>query len=252
MPPHEAVRLRAVATGRPISEMRAGFPLTKQQTEHFHDLVRRRLGGEPLQYLEGSIPFAGVEVAVDRRALIPRPETEYLVELVATSGVRPSLIVDLCSGSGALALALKRRFPAARVLGTDISTAALELADANARRNQLEVEWRAGDLFRALPDEVRGKIELLVANPPYVANSDWDNLPVDVRREPRIALLAGDRGTEVVEAILDNLTLWLSPRGIAWIEVGDGQAATMTGLYPVTVIKDQYGFPRYLRFEGGV
>jgi release factor glutamine methyltransferase len=161
------------------------------------------------------------------------------------------VIVDLCCGSGALALALKRRFPVARVVGTDISTAALELAQANATRNQLDVEWKAGYLFGAVPDEVRGRIDLLVANPPYVANSDWDNLPVDVRWEPRIALLAGDRGTEVIEAILDDLARWMSPGGIAWIEVGDGQAPMLTGSHPVTAIEDQYGVPRYLRLEVG-
>jgi release factor-specific protein-(glutamine-N5) methyltransferase len=251
LPAHEVFRLLAVATGRPLAEVRGGVDLTLEQRDRFVSLVNRRLGGEPLQYLEGWIPFAGIELAVDRRALIPRPETEYLVELAAASAGDPSIIVDLCCGSGALALALKRRFSFARVLGTDISTAALELAQANATRNQLDVEWKAGYLFEAVPDEVRGKIELLVANPPYVANSDWDNLPVDVRWEPRIALLAGDRGTEVIEAILDDLAGWMSPGGIAWIEVGDGQATELTGSDPVTAIEDQYGAPRYLRLEVG-
>jgi release factor glutamine methyltransferase len=251
LPAHEVFRLLAVAIERPIAELRGGVDLTLEQRDRFASLVNRRLGGEPLQYLEGWIPFAGVELAVDRRALIPRPETEYLVELAAASAVKPLLIVDLCCGSGALALALKRRFPIARVLGTDISTAALELAEANARRNQLDVEWKAGYLFAALPDEVRGRIDLLVANPPYVPNSDWNSLPVDVRWEPRIALLAGDRGTEVIEAILDDLARWMSPDGIAWVEVGDGQAPILTGSYPVASIEDQYGVPRYLRLEVG-
>lgn len=251
LPPHEVVRLLALATGRPVSEVRAGFALTREQAESFRDLARRRVAGEPLQYLEGSVPFAGIEVAVDRRALIPRPETEYLVELAAASATSPSLIVDLCSGSGAIALALKRRFPGARVLGTDISSAALDLAEANAGLNRLAVEWRRGDLFAALPDEIRGRIELLVANPPYVANSDWDHLPVEVRWEPAIALLAGERGTEVIEAILGDLARWLSPGGTAWIEVGDGQATALARSYPVTTINDQYGLPRYLRLEAG-
>lgn len=251
LPDHEVFRLLAVATGRPLAEARGGVDLTYEQRDRFVALVNRRLSGEPLQYLEGWIPFAGVELTVDRRALIPRPETEYLVELAAASAVKPSLIVDLCCGSGALALALKQRFPVARVLGTDISTAALELAQANATRNQLDVEWKAGYLFGAMPDEVRGKIDLLVANPPYVANSDWDNLPIDVRWEPRIALLAGDRGTEVIEAILDDLAAWMSQGGIAWIEVGAGQAPTLTGSRPVTAIEDQYGVARYLRLKVG-
>jgi len=251
LPAHEVLRLLAVATGRPIAELKGGADLTLEQRDRFESLVSRRLGGEPLQYLEEWIPFAGIELAVDRRALIPRPETEYLVELAVASAGEPLLIVDLCCGSGALALALKRRFPDARVLGSDISSAALELAEANARRNQLAVEWKAGHLFGALPGEVRGKVDLLVANPPYVANSDWANLPVDVRWEPRVALLAGDRGTEVIESILNDLARWMSPGGMAWIEVGDGQAPMLTGSYPVTAIEDQYGVLRYLRLEVG-
>lgn len=250
LPPHEAMRLRALVTGRSILEVRAGVHLTMEQKKSFQDLAIRRLRGEPLQYIEGSVPFAGVEVVVDGRALIPRPETEYLVELAVASTVRPSLIVDLCCGSGALALALKRRFPSARVLGTDVSAAALELAGENARRNRLDVEWSVGDLFGALPAETREKIDLLVANPPYVASSDWDNLPADVRQEPPIALLAGDRGTEVIEAILGDLANWISPVGKAWIEVGDGQAGILARSYAVTAIDDQYGVPRYLRVEG--
>lgn len=248
LPLHELHRLLAVATGRSVTEVKGSLVLTPAQEERFDALVIRRLGGEPLQYLEGTVPFAGVELKVDERVLIPRPETEYLVDLVTAMGGRPSVVVDLCTGSGAMALALKRRWPETRVIGTDVSSPALELAVENGRRNQLEVEWLAGDLFEPLPRDLRGNVGLLVANPPYVPDRDWEALPADVRREPRGALIGGPRGTEIIEAILDEVGQWLEFGGVAWIEVGDGQAGTLAKRYAVETVNDQYRVPRYLRF----
>ncbi|MGI8518397.1 MAG: N5-glutamine methyltransferase family protein [Acidimicrobiia bacterium] len=210
---------------------------------HFLALIEARLAGEPLQYLEGNVQFGPVEVLVDRRVLIPRPETEHLFDLVSKSVVGPSLIVDLCTGSGPLALALKAVFPTARVIGADISPDALEVA----RSNGSGVEWLEGDLFSALGPDVRGEIDLLVANPPYVSEAEWDSLPADVKREPRSALVAGPAGTELVQRILGELDSWLAPSGEAWIEIGEKQG-WMAGEYPVELIQDQYGVDRYLRW----
>lgn len=248
LPHHELNRLLAVAIGRSLTEAKGSLVLTPAQQERFDALVSRRLGGEPLQYLEGTVPFAGVELKVDERVLIPRPETEYLVELVTAMGGRPWVVVDLCTGSGAVALALKRLWPETRVIGTDISSSALELAIENGRRNHLEVEWLVGDLFDPLPRDLLGNVGVLVANPPYVPERDWEALPADVRREPRHALIAGPRGTEIIEAILDDVGQWLDLGGVAWIEVGDGQAGTLAKTYSVETVNDQYGMPRYLRF----
>ncbi|CAN5749191.1 putative protein N(5)-glutamine methyltransferase [soil metagenome] len=206
-------------------------------------LVEARLAGEPLQYLEGNVQFGPVEVLVDRRVLIPRPETENLFDLVSKAAVAPEVIVDLCTGSGALALAFKTVFPTARVIGADISPDAL----AVARSNGSEVEWLEGDLFFALGPDLRGEIDLLVANPPYVSEAEWDILPADVKREPRSALVAGPAGTEMVERILGELDSWLAPGGEAWIEIGEKQG-WLAGEYPVEVVEDQYGVDRYLRW----
>lgn len=252
LPSYEAFRLLAVATGRPIAEVRSGVDMTATEQESFEALTRRRLAGEPLQYLEGSVPFAGVEIGVDPRVLIPRPETEYLVELIAKTETEPAIVLDLCTGSGALALALKERFPSARVIGTDVFPEALEVARENAAHNGLEVDWRLGDLFAALPPEIRGEVDLLVANPPYVAESEWPDLPIDVRQEPRQALVAGPVGTEIIERILRGLVQWMAPGSVAWIEIGETQGGDLANAFPISVHADQYGRARFVRWSSPV
>ena len=227
LPDHEVRRLRGVAANQ----------------EHFEALVDARQAGQPLQYLEGRVQFGPVEVAVDARVLIPRPETEYMFELAAKAAVGPRVIVDLCTGSGALALALKQVFPAARVIGTDKSVAALSVA----RSNGTGVEWLEGDLFAALPEDLQGEIDLLVANPPYVSAGEWEALPTDVQHEPVEALVAGPKGTEVVERILTELEVWMSPGGQAWVEIGESQGS-LGERFGVEVVKDQYGVNRFLRW----
>ena len=247
LPTHE--RLRLVAAVRDGAREAGGGPaLTSEQQRRFDELVARRLGGEPLQYLEGSVAFGQLEVAVDQRVLIPRPETEYLFELVGKGPV-PKLVVDLCTGSGALALALKHRFPSARVVGTDVSAAALEVAEVNGVANDLVVEWYAGDLFDALPGEVAGMIDLLVSNPPYIAEGDWADLPEDVRREPRLALVAGATGREIAERILGAARHWLAPSGQGWVEVGEDQAQVLARAFSGQVVLDQYGRDRFVRVD---
>ena len=152
--------------------------------------------------------------------------------------------MTLCTGAGPLALFLARAWPEARVIGTDIFPQALEVA----RGNGDGVEWLEGDLFEALPEALRGSIDLLVANPPYVAESEWDSLPTDVRHEPRSALVAGPEGTEVIEAILSDLPGWLAQGGEAWIEIGETQGF-LASRFPVAVIQDQYDRDRFLHWK---
>jgi release factor glutamine methyltransferase len=249
LPAHERLRLVAAVIGRPWAGM-SEPALTPDQKRRLDELVARRQGGEPLQYLEGSVAFGPLEVAVDRRVLIPRPETEYLFELVGKSPV-PELVVDLCTGSGALALALKQKFPSARVMGADVSEAAVEVAKANGAANDLAVEWYAGDLFDALPGQVAGMIDILVSNPPYIAEADWARLPEDVRREPRLALVAGPTGMEIAERVLAVVRRWLAPSGQAWVEVGENQARTLAKVFSGQVVIDQYGRDRFVRVDNG-
>lgn len=217
---------------------------------HFRALEARRLSGEPLQYLEGTAAFGPLDLLVDERVLIPRPETEQLWDLARSLVDAPRVIVDLCTGSGALALAFKHTFPSARVLATDISSDAVAVAVANARRLGLELELLTGDLYDPLPPDIAGSVDLLVANPPYVTEGEWDVLPPDVRHEPRIALVAGAEGTEVFDRIAADAARWLRPGGWFACEIGETQAAhcrrvASASLAGVRIVDDLAGRPRF-------
>lgn len=234
LPPHEMRRLRAVAADAVDLER----------------LIRRRLAGEPLQYLEGTAAFGPFDLEVDARVLVPRPETEGLWELARGLVDAPRVIIDLCTGSGALAIALAVSFPDARVVGVDVSSDALAVARHNGARIAPSVEWVEGDLFAPLDAGLRGEVDLIVANPPYVAASDWASLPEDVRREPRIALVAGSTGLEVLERIAADAHGWLAGDGWLACEIGETQGPAvleMFGRYRhVRVASDVSGRDRYL------
>lgn len=233
IPPHELRRLEAVAgPSQPLEE-----------------LVARRIGGEPLQYIEGSAPFGPLDLVVDERVLVPRPETEGLFE-IATKMVRnPEVIVDLCTGSGALALALKMAFPSAAVFATDVSEDAIAVATENKHRNRLDIYLAVGDLFDPLPVSILGEVDLLVANPPYVAEAEFVELPEDVKREPKLALVAGPTGFEVIREIGASASRWLRPGGVLVCEIGETQgiaaARAFMGL-PTVIRQDLSGRDRYV------
>ncbi|MDP8957628.1 MAG: peptide chain release factor N(5)-glutamine methyltransferase [Actinomycetota bacterium] len=235
LPRHEAVRLRAAVTGRSRAALALDPSLTSEQAGRLAELVRRRLEGEPLQYLEATVQFGPLELAADRRALIPRPETEQLwqmaVEALGEAG-RDTVIVDLCTGSGNVALALKHSFPQARVLATDISSEALSLAEENAARTGLEVELLQGDLFGPLPGSLRGRVDLLVANPPYVSESEMAALAPEVRQhEPREALVAGPSGDEMLARIAEDAGWWLGTGGHLFCEIAEMRAERARELF---------------------
>jgi release factor glutamine methyltransferase len=233
IPPHELSRLKAIAgPSKPLEE-----------------LVARRLGGEPLQYIEGKAPFGPLDLLVDERVLVPRPETEGLFEIATRMVRNPEVIVDLCTGSGALALALKKAFPSAAVFATDISADAIDVATENKLRNRLDIYLGLGDLFDPLPASLLGEVDLLVANPPYVSEAEFVGLPDDVKREPRIALVAGPTGLEVIRRIGAAVSKWLRPGGVLVCEIGERQgvaAAISFHDLPTVVRKDMAGRNRYL------
>lgn len=234
LPPHEVARLRAVS----VDEV------------EFRNLVDRRMAGEPLQYLEGTAAFGPFELAVDPRVLVPRPETEGLWEIARSVVDAPTLIVDLCTGSGALAIALQSSFPAARVIGTDLSGPAIELAQVNGAALAPSVEWRQGDLFDALDSELAGRVDLLVSNPPYVAATEWARLPEDVRREPRMALVAGPTGLEVLRRIATESKAWLRRGAVLVCEIGEDQGSAASDMFSgfswCEIRRDLAGRDRYV------
>ena len=253
LPLHEVQRLIAVVSKKDLSP---NLPIPAETEEAAGSLIRKRATGYPLQYLEGHVDFGPIRVAIDERALIPRPETEQLWELVTrlVPTSLPTKIVDIGTGSGTLALALAHSYPRAAVVATDISPAALELAGENIRANPWQegrVQLREGDLFGALPLSLRGKVDLLVSNPPYVAAAEWPDLPDDVRREPYRALVAGPRGTEVLERLAAGVSDWLRPSGTVVVEVGETQAAEAreaftAGGIDARVHRDLAGRPRFV------
>lgn len=212
-------------------------------------LIERRLAGEPLQYIEGSAQFGPLELKVDERVLIPRPETENLFELACRMVRVPEVILDLCTGSGALALALKNRFPSAAVFATDISPEAIAVASENMSRTGLSVYLADGDVFEPLPAALLGEVDLIVANPPYVAESEFDALPQDVRREPRVALVSGRTGLEIIEKIGASAVDWLRPGGVVICEIGETQGVAASSSFnglAMVVRQDLTGRDRYV------
>ncbi|MFQ5947837.1 MAG: peptide chain release factor N(5)-glutamine methyltransferase [Acidimicrobiia bacterium] len=235
LPRHEAERLLRVATGLDRIELATVVELEEAPTSRFRELVRRRRDGEPLQFLEGTVQFGPLELTVDSRALIPRPETELVWEMAvrALGEAGPgTVIVDLCTGSGNLALALKHVFPEAQVYATDLSEDALALAEENAARAGVAVTFLVGDLFQPLPPRLRGRIDLVVSNPPYLAEHELDDLPLEVRaHEPRRALVAGAAGDEVLARLADEAYWWLGIGGWLLCEIAETQGERALELF---------------------
>jgi release factor glutamine methyltransferase len=218
----------------------------------FQEAVRRRaVGREPVAYILGSRGFRNIELAVDPRALIPRPETELLVEAALTLG-EGSRVLDVGTGSGAVALALKDERPDLELTGSELSAAALELARANGRRLGLEVDWLHADLLAGVPDE----FDAVLANLPYVADAARAGLAPEItRHEPAGALFAGPDGLRVIRALLAELGARERVRFVA-LEVGAGQAAAVgeltraAGFQDVRRERDLAGVERVVAGEG--
>ncbi len=218
-------------------------------------LIKRRVGREPLQYILGTQEFCGLEFDVNQAVLIPRPETELLVDYVAQRipAERQATIVDVCTGSGCIAVAIARLRPRARVIATDLSTPSLDVARRNAARHVVceRITWLEGDLLEPLAgQELEGRIDVIVSNPPYISEADWATLQPEVRLfEPRGALVAGPQGTELHERLLQEAGRYLSPGGALIMEIGAGQARAMRR------IVDQipgYRFHRLVYDEAGL
>lgn len=216
---------------------RLGEPVPARTVTFVETMVARRRRGEPLQYVLGMWSFRRLELVLDRRVLIPRPETETVVEEALGElrrlGVDRPLAVDLGTGSGAIALSLALEVPAARVWGTDRSEEALAVARANlsgtGSRVATRVRLAAGHWFEALPDELRGQVDLVVANPPYVGAGEA--LPPEVADwEPAGALVAGPTGLEAVEEILAAAPGWLRRPGVVVLEIAPHQAERAAAL----------------------
>lgn len=207
-------------------------PLDKAELAAVRALVLRRRRREPVAYILGRREFYKRDFEVDASVLVPRPETEVLVDRALDAlADAPVRALDLCTGSGVIAITLALERPALTVDATDISEPALAVARRNVARHAAEarVQLHHGDLFGALPEPRR--YALITANPPYVRDDEWKELAPDVaEHEPRIALLAGLLGLSVIERLCDGAADWLEPGGVLLMEIGRGQAAAVVEL----------------------
>jgi release factor glutamine methyltransferase len=192
-----------------------------------HDQLARRYAGEPLQYIRGHTEFFGRDFLVDDRVLIPRPETELLVEAALERAPRNARVIDIGAGSGCIAISLECERSDLRVLSVDRSVEALAVAATNRARLASRVALAASDLLQS----VSGTFDLIVTNPPYVRQSEYEELAVEVRiHEPRMALTPGPGGTEIIERILDQAHARLAYDGLVIMEVGYGQEEEIRSL----------------------
>jgi release factor glutamine methyltransferase len=272
--PNEARWLLEEASGSGSSallrELDAEAPA--EAVTRLESLLRRRLAGEPLQHVLGHWGFRTLEVRVDSRALVPRPETEQVVDVAlreldrlrslrfrtSPDGSVPELLaVDLGTGSGVIALSLVAERPALRVVATDRDPAALELAVANLSvipdDAAARVQFGLGDWYEAVPSDLAGRLDLIVTNPPYIAEHEWAGLEEIVRDfDPFGALVAGPTGLEAIAAIVAGAPDWLIAGGVLVVEIAPDQAeravelARDTGFGTVTVEYDLGGRPRVL------
>jgi release factor glutamine methyltransferase len=231
-------------------------------------LTARRAGGEPVQYITGHVDFCGLKIEIGRGVLIPRPETELLVEEAVKTLKRESLnvkpnsneqnpitIIDLCTGSGCIALALASEFPGAQIFGTDISLKALSYAKKNAAANNIEnVTFKKGSLFG--PIKPGAMFDLIVSNPPYIIAGEIPELQREVRDwEPLTALDGGADGLDFYRRIISEAEKYLKPEGALIMELGYGQAAAVTelarhnGFLKIEVINDFAGIGRIMKAE---
>ena len=219
--------------------------LEREQQAAYQRLLERRLAFEPVQYITGTIDFYGLTLAVAPGVLIPRPETELLVEAVVTRVAANARILDVGTGSGAIAIALAKHLPHAEVHAVDISAEALRIARANAERNGVQIHFAESDLLTS----ATGLFEVIVSNPPYIARSEAPTLAAQVRDyEPHTALFAGTSGLEVYERLIPQAAAALTSDGLLALEIGYGQrdaiAALLAGWNAVEFLPDLQAIPR--------
>lgn len=208
-------------------------PLVEAELEVCRKFLARRASGEPLQYIKGEVEFSDCRFNVNKSVLIPRQETEILVEKIAKElnrlGTRGKVLWDVCCGSGCIGISLKKKFPELRVLLSDISREALVLAKANAVKNGVEVECFEGDLLMPFAGQ---KCDYFVCNPPYISQAEFEGLDREVKGfEPEKALVGGVTGLEFYERLARELPQVLTRSGRGWFEMGKGQGDAILKMF---------------------
>jgi len=214
------------------------MPIFAEHLTPFRELIKKRAAHVPVSYLTNRKEFMSLEFYVDERVLIPRPETEQLVEMILTAGTAtPQRLLELGTGSGVIATSLALHYPECNIIATDISDAALAVAQRNAETHACtaRIKFLSGDLFEpieSIADDTDAHFDWIVCNPPYIKKTERDSLSPDVRDyEPEIALFAGDDGLLVIRRLIAEAPAYLAPRGQLVLEIGDTQADPVRGLF---------------------
>lgn len=232
-------------------------PFEEGEVEELGKRVARRGGMEPAAYIHGSIVFYGLTIKVNPLVLIPRMETEILVDLIVKDLGKMDLegktFLDLCTGSGCIGLAIKSRFPAMRVILSDLSEESLAVAKENALHHQLDVEFLQGDLLNPLEGQ---KVDFIACNPPYVSEIEYDQLSPEVSRfEPKAALIGGKTGLEFYVRLEREIPSFLRSPGKVWFEIGNSQGKAVLDLFSgefwknSACLKDWAGHDRFILVE---
>jgi release factor glutamine methyltransferase len=246
----ELLMMKVLGTNR-IDLLARSQGLSTAEARAYGRALCRRCTGEPVQHITGEQGFRHLVLSVRPGVFVPRPETERLVDvaLELLKGNDEPIVVDVGTGTGAVALALKHERPDVRVWGTDSSPAAIELARDNARELNLDVTFIEGELFAGLPRELRGGVDLVVSNPPYIAAEDHAGLPLEVRADPYSALIAPPG---LLDQLLEAGAAWLGRGGAVAVEIGGSQAAAAarsagrSGFGDVQIHQDLTGRDRVL------
>lgn len=253
----EAQVLLAHVLGCSRMQLYTGFdkPLGEDELARYRALIKRRLAGESVSYLVGETEFWGLPFHVDESVLVPRPDTETVIEVVRTVQPDRSVacrVLDLCTGSGVIAVSLAKEYPAAHVVATELSPSAAAVARKNAARNGVDdrVDVREGDLFGPVAGE---RFELITANPPYIASAILPTLSSEVRREPVMALDGGPDGLAFYDRICAEAMAHLAPGGALVVEHGYDQADAVrarfaaAGFAEISLVHDLGKHPRVTR-----
>lgn len=232
--------------------LQADFLISEETKHLIEQAVHRRTKHEPIQYILGETEFYGYKLLLNNSVLIPRPETELLVEKITKKEKDPQNILEIGTGSGAIAIALKKNLNEINLSATDFSKQALDIAIQNAEINKVKIDFFISDIF----SKVKGKFDLIVSNPPYISQQDYKDLPVEVKDfEPRAALCAEKNGLYFYNQIIRNAKKHLTKNGKLYFEIGYDQAeeigniAKENGFGEVEVLQDLNNYDRIMRIE---